>query len=98
MGKKIQVKNIRTGIVSEMSESHWNKIKDEPLWRGVFKPVDGKNSCQKHLQKNAGEFEGGGSAIGAKKKYWLNFRCFGKALKTKKPCTSTGLFVINLYC
>lgn len=39
MGKKIQVKNIRTGIVSEMSESHWNKIKDEPLWRGVFKPV-----------------------------------------------------------
>lgn len=40
MGKKIQVKNIRTGIVSEMSESHWNKIKDEPLWRGVFKPVE----------------------------------------------------------
>lgn len=40
MGKKIQVKNIRTGIVSEMDESHWNKIKDDPLWRGVFKPVE----------------------------------------------------------
>lgn len=35
----IQVKNVRNGVTSEMEESHWNKIKDDPLWKGVFKPV-----------------------------------------------------------
>lgn len=39
MAKMIQVKNVRNGVISEMEESHWNKIKDDPQWKGVFKPV-----------------------------------------------------------
>lgn len=39
MDKMIQVKNARNGVISEMEESHWNKIKDDPQWKGVFKPV-----------------------------------------------------------
>lgn len=39
MGKQIQIKNVRTGVISQMEESQWNKIKDTKQWRGVFKPV-----------------------------------------------------------
>ena len=39
MGKQIQIRNVRTGVVSSMDESQWDKIKDSKEWRGVFKPV-----------------------------------------------------------
>ena len=40
MARKIKVRNIRNGSISHIEEGHWNKIKDDPQWRGVFKPLE----------------------------------------------------------
>lgn len=34
--KILQVRNRKTGVISPMKQSQWNKIKDTPQWKGVF--------------------------------------------------------------
>lgn len=36
----IKVVNVRNGKVAEMELSHWNNIKNQKLWKGVFKPLN----------------------------------------------------------
>lgn len=36
----ITVVNNRSGVESEMSQAHWDNIKDTPQWKGVFRVKD----------------------------------------------------------
>lgn len=64
----IKVRNVRTGVVSEMTTDQWEKIKDIKQWHGVFKPISEpepaevrqirdrkKNSLKPKSDKNNGE-------------------------------------------
>lgn len=42
----ITVQNNRSGVVSEMSQAHFDSIKDTPQWKGVFSVVEGKEVAE----------------------------------------------------
>lgn len=55
------MRNKKTGVTSPMPEAQWNKVKDDPQWRGVFSvkvaPEPPEVTEIKHRKKKSAESE-----------------------------------------
>lgn len=61
MAKTISIQNRKTGVKSNIPESDWNKIKDSPQWKGVFRALEKPEPPEvKDIRKRKNEAESGG--------------------------------------